>query len=293
MERFCYAISVIRTPLALCGLLMAVLPAYPQEPGEVRGSVVDAQGGEPLSNVAVQFAGAAYHAVTDAGGHFRIAPVVPGDYTLTASTVGYHMIKRAFRLDAGETKEFEIILSADTFRQTDSVVVNGGGPFELARQDGPSTMVLAGNDAKNLGSVLADDPLRAVQGLPGVSSNDDFEARFSLRGADFSRIGLYFDGVLLHMPFHTIEGSQQTGSGSAFNGDMVEELELHESAWPARFQDRTAGVLDVHTRDGSSTETSFRISASASNAGLQEGLGLALADPVDVFAIMRERKNRF
>ena len=31
----------------------------------------------------------------------------------------------------------------------------------------------------------------------------------------------------------------------------------------------------------------------ASNAGLQEGLGLALADPVDVFAIMRERKNRF
>jgi len=65
-----------------------------------------------------------------------------------------------------------------------------------------------------------------------------------------------------------VEGTADTGSASAFNGDMVEELELYEGAWPVRFQDRTAGVLDVHTRDGSATETSFRITASASNAGM-------------------------
>jgi len=40
-----------------------------------------------------------------------------------------------------------------------------------------------------------------------------------------------------------------------------------ESAWPARFQDRTAGVLDIHSRDGSRTGNLFRITASASNAG--------------------------
>jgi hypothetical protein len=263
---------VIWARLALFGFALAAFPAFAQGSGEVRGSVVDAQGGEALSNVAIVFTGTAYRATTDAAGRFRFAAVEPGDYTLTASTVGYRMIKRPFHLDAGETKEFEIVLSAGTFRQTDSVVVQGGGPFEIARQDSLSTLALAGNDAKNLGSVLADDPLRAVQSLPGVSSNDDFEARFSLRGADFSRIGLHFDGVLLHMPFHTIEGSQQTGSGSAFNGDMVEELELHESAWPARFQDRTAGVLDIHSRDGSRTGNLFRVTASASNAGvLAEG----------------------
>jgi hypothetical protein len=43
-----------------------------------------------------------------------------------------------------------------------------------------------------------------VQSLPGITSNNDFEARFSLRGADFSRIGLYLDGILLHEPFHLV-----------------------------------------------------------------------------------------
>jgi len=119
-------------------------------------------------------------------------------------------------------------------------------PFETTHQDGPSTLALAGTDAKNLASVLADDPLRAVQNLPGVSSNNDFDARFSLRGADFSRIGLYVDGVLLHAPFHMIEGQKLSGSGTAFNGDMVEEMELYEGAYPARYGEM---------RDGSRTST--------------------------------------
>jgi hypothetical protein len=175
-------------------------------------------------------------------------------------------VKKPFHLDPAAAQEFEIILSPETFRQRDSVEVQAS-PFEPSRQDSPSTLVLGGNDAKNLASVLADDPLRSVQGLPGVSSNNDFDARFSLRGADFSRIGLYLDNVLLHAPFHMLQGQQVSGSATAFNGDMVEELELHEGTFPVRFEDRSAGVLDVHTRDGSRTGDTFRIAASASNAG--------------------------
>jgi hypothetical protein len=248
-------------------LLAAVLPVLAQPSGEVRGSVVDARGGEALANVAVQLVGGPYRAVTDDAGRFRIAPVAPGDYTLNVSTVGYRLVKRAFRVEAGEVKEFEVVLSPDSLRQTDTVEV-AAGPFETARLDSPSALVLAGNDAKNLASVLADDPLRAVQSLPGVSSNNDFDARFSLRGADFGRIGLYLDSILLHAPYHMLQGQDAQGSATAFNGDMVEELELHQGAWPARYADRTGGILDVHTREGSRTGTSFRATASASNAGV-------------------------
>ncbi len=254
--------------IALCLLAVAVLQAQPttQPSAEVRGSVVDARGGEALSTVVVQLVGTAYRVTTDTAGRFRMPGVTPGDYVLNVSTVGYHLLKKPFHLDAGETKDFEVILSPETFRQTDSVEVQAS-PFEAARADSPSTLVLGGNDAKNLASVLADDPLRSVQGLPGVSSNNDFDARFSVRGADFSRVGLYLDGVLLHSPFHMLQGQQVGGSATAFNGDMVEELELHEGAFPVRYADRSAGVLDVHTRDGSSTNNVFRIAASASNAG--------------------------
>lgn len=245
-------------------LAAGVLSAQPS--GEVRGTVVDARGGEALSDVAVQLVGGAYKTTTGGSGQWTIAGVVPGDYVLNVSTVGYHLLKRPFHIDGGETKEFQVILSPETFRQTDSVSVQES-PFDPVRADSPSTLVLGGNDAKNLASVLADDPLRAVQNLPGVSSNNDFDAKFSLRGADFSRIGLYLDGILLHSPFHMLQGQQVSGSATAFNGDMVEELELHEGAFPVRYADRSAGILDVRTRDGSRTATGFRVAAGVSNAG--------------------------
>lgn len=246
-------------------LLFLAVSAFAQT-GEVRGTVVDARGGEALANVAVTLMGADYRATTDDAGRFRIANVVPGEYTLNVSTVGYRLEKKPFQLGAGETKEFDVILAPDTLRHSDTVSVQAN-PFEALRQDSPAALVLAGTDAKNLASVLADDPLRAVQSLPGVSSNNDFDARFSLRGAAYSRIGLYLDDILLHAPFHTVQGQNAQGSITAFNGDFVEQMELHQGAWPQRYFNRSGGVLDVHTRDGSRTGTSFRVTASASNAG--------------------------
>ena len=257
--------------IAIAALLLTQ-SAVAQEAGErcaVTGSIVDARGGEALANVAVQLSapgGTELKTVSDATGHFRLQSIAPGEYILSASTVGYHVVKQSLRLAAGETKDFEVVLSSDKMARTDTVDV-AASPFDPAREDSPSALVLSGTDAANLASVLADDPLRAVQSLPGVSSDNDFDVRFSVRGADYDRVGLYLDDILLHQPFHMVQSQNVTGSASAFNGDMVQELELDEGAFPARFGDKTAAVLDVHTRDGSLTEPTFRIEASMSNAG--------------------------
>ena len=108
----------------------------------------------------------------------------PGDYVLHVSTVDYRLLKKRFALAGGEVKQFEVILSPDAFRHSETIEVSAG-PFELARQDSPSELTLEGNEAKNLAGVLADDPLRAVQGMPGVASNDDFNSYFSVRGAGY------------------------------------------------------------------------------------------------------------
>lgn len=170
-------------------------------------------------------------------------------------------------VEPGQTTELQVVLSEDTYRQTVKVQAQLD-PFQPSHSDTINALVLDGNDMKNLASVIADDPLRSVQSLPGVSSNNDFDARFSLRGANFDRIGLYLDGVLLHQPFHMIEGQGLSGTGSAFDGDLIDTMELHESAFPARFSDRSAGVLDITTREGGRSENQFRVSASASEAGV-------------------------
>ena len=44
--------------------------------------------------------------------------------------------------------------------------------FDLERQESPAAVSLVGNEAKDLASVLSDDPLRAVQGLPAAAHPD-------------------------------------------------------------------------------------------------------------------------
>jgi len=251
-------------------IALASVFATGQPGGEVRGRVLDGRSGESIGRVAVQLTATPYRAETSAEGEFRIAGVAAGDYTLTVSTVGYHLVKKTFSLAEGEVKEFEVALAASTLRQTDTVEVRAG-PFERERAESPSMLTLEGVEAKNLASVLADDPLRAVQGMPGVASNNDFASQFSVRGADYSRIGLYIDDLLVHAPFHQVQG-EFSGSMTILNGDAIDSIALHAGAWPARFADRSAGVLDVKTREGDRERLRFRASASASNAGaLAEG----------------------
>ena len=235
--------------------------------GEVRGVVLDSRGGEPLARIQVRLENTTHETVTDAQGRFVLTNVEAGDYDLRASTVGYQLLEKRFTLAPGEVKEFEIILSLDTSRRTDKVEVKSG-PFEVSREDSPSELTLRGSEAKNLASVLADDPLRSVQALPGVTSNDDFDSRFSLRGAPFHNIGFYLDDVNLHAPFHMVEAESSPGSLTIINGDTLETIDLHSGAFPARYGDATAGALDLVTREGSRKKPTLHATASASNASM-------------------------
>jgi hypothetical protein len=257
-------------------LFLPIMVAGQAETGEVRGRVVSARDSQPLSLVQVQIqnAGASadtpantpYRAVTGSDGTFSITGVPPGNYALQTTTVDYYLVRQEFALAAGESKNFEIVLSASNDQRKDTVVVSES-PFGAAPVPAASAITLEGEERKNLASVLADDPLRAVQSLPGVTSNNDFDSEFSLRGASFDRIGLYLDGVLLHSPFHTTDGQSGDGSLTIFNGDMTDDMTLYEGAWPVRYSDRTAGILAVDTREGNRQEIQGRLEASASNAG--------------------------
>ena len=251
---------------ALLLFITAAALAQPQ-PGEIHGRVLGSRDGQPLALVQIQITSTNLRAVTGADGTFHLPNVPAGKYVLQAATVGYRLASEELTIASGEFKNFDLVLTSSTAQRTDTVEVSAG-PFELAPEQSASAMTLEGDERKNLASVLADDPLRAVQSMPGVSSNNDFSSEFSLRGAPFSRIGLYFDGVLLHSPFHTTDGQPDNGSLTIFNGDMLDNMTLFEGAWPARYSDRTAGVVAVDTRDGDRDEFHWRFSASLSNASI-------------------------
>jgi hypothetical protein len=247
-------------------IFVAAAASAQDRPGEINGRVVSSRDNEPLALVQVALPGTSFTAVTDTDGAFRITGVPAGSYTLQATSVGYRVIRQDFTLAAGETKRFEVALTSSTTTLTDSTEVVGD--VFAVPESSAAAFTLQGDERKNLASVLADDPLRAVQSLPGVTANDDFSSEFSVRGAPFDRVGLYLDGVLLHSPVHTTDGQADDGSLTIFNGDLTDDMTLYQGAWPVRYSDRTAGILSVDTRQGTREEVHTQFTASASNAGV-------------------------
>ena len=72
--------------------------------------------------------------------------------------------------------------------------------------------MLGSADIQNLRGVLADDPLRAVQVLPGVATGDDLRSEFSVRGSDFCHMNLTVDGFSTPFLLHTVRAVEDASA---------------------------------------------------------------------------------
>jgi len=246
-------------------LLLLLTPLGAQT---ITGRVLDAATGEPVSGVRVEIVDPPAQTLTGAQGRFDLRDVPPGLHLLRIYTTGYQITRLAVHVEPGAAREIEVRLQPAALRRAESVTVEAG-PYA---SESEGSLALAGPELTNLASVLTDDPLRAVQALPGVTSSDDFQSQFALRGAGFRNIGLYLDGVLLHSPFHGVQSDPSSASVTLFNGDALDSINLNAGPIPPAFADRTAGALDLRSREGSRDRVTARLIASMSNvAALAEG----------------------
>jgi hypothetical protein len=226
---------------------------------EIRGKVVSVAGGEPLGRVQVSVLEAQREAITANDGSFVIQGLATGHYTLRLNAVGYRLITVEFSLAADEAaKEFDITLVPDNFRRTEKVEVKGDifqGPDSAAINE----LNLTSSELRETSTVLADDPFRAIQALPGVSAsgNNDFFAQFSVMGASYENTSIYVDGILVPSPFHGTNIAQGA-TLSIFTSETLEDIKLLPAAYPEKYGDSVGAALDLQTRDGSRTGPIFR-----------------------------------
>ena len=256
------------TSLKLHLITLTLLVATAQA-AEIKGTIANAGGGEPLGRVQVSVLGTRIGTITSDDGVFSLSGVPPGNYNLRLNAIGYRFVTIPFSITSdAERKEFSVSLVPDNLRQTEIVEVHSD-VFQENEIAPVGEMNMVGTEIKQTGTVLADDPFRAVETLPGVSAsgNNDFFAQFSIFGAPFGSIAVYIDDVLVQQPFHGIPNDPQGASLSVLNGETVDELKLMPAVFPPRYGDATGAALVIHTREGSRTKPLFRISS-----------GLAYAD---------------
>jgi hypothetical protein len=232
----------------------------------LRGKVVDFKSGEAIAKALVSIRDQKLESVTDNAGRFDLAGVQPGEVELYVTTVGYGLLKEKMQIPAGADMEVELDIGQEALKRTDQVTVTSG-PFDQIEPSAPTEQTLQASELKEM-SGLFGDPFRSLQNLPGVASSDDYYAYFAYRGAGTSNIAFYVDGALLIDPFHDLAQVPDAGSVSLLNGDIIDSVSLLGGAFPAKYGDSTAAVMNVKTREPGRDKVSTRISVDCFQAGV-------------------------
>jgi len=112
--------------------------------------------------------------------------------------------------------------------------------YALAGQDTDARSFLSQADLKALPR-FADEPLRAVQRLPG-SASSGFSALTHLRGGEYDEVLMVLDGLPLNEPFHL---KNFLAPVSVLDAEAIGSIDVSSGGFTAKYGDRMSGVIDI------------------------------------------------
>jgi outer membrane receptor for ferrienterochelin and colicin len=223
----------------------------------VQGIVRDASTNEPLAFASVMVEGTQQGTMTDANGRFAI---VLGQDTnhLRCSYVGYKTVSLAV---SGQ-KDIPLMVRMYTIDMLLQDVTVYAHRLDEVEQTEVSMLSLQSDNIKNITSAIP-DVMRSIQMLPGVSTNNEFSAKFNVRGGNQDENLVLVNSTQVYDPFHIKEASN--ASVGIFNTDMIQKMDLITGGFPARYGDRMSSVLNIDYREGSRDQFKGTASLSMTN----------------------------
>jgi hypothetical protein len=206
----------------------------------VSGVVTSLRTGETLPGVTLLLEDPFIGATTDVFGFYSIR-LPPGRHELIVRSVGMADTRRQLMLFSDGRLNIELDEQIQTLRE---VVVTASRTDNIRSISGGIERLQMRN-IRNIPTVMGEaDVLRIIMMLPGVTSVGEVSSGFNVRGgATDQNLVLFNDGTIF-APTHMF------GLFSAFNPDVVDNMELHKSGIPASFGGRLSSVLDIRAREG-------------------------------------------
>jgi hypothetical protein len=211
------------------------------ETGIVAGKVM-LPNDEPAASAAVMLEGTKLGASTKEDGSFVIDDVPVGTYGVNVRLVGYEQTELpTVRVRAKDTVHVLITLRENEIEMSQILVT--GTRRQEAKDTRPSVTTMTPRESKILPGA-AEDVLRSLQALPGVTSVNDFSSQLVVRGSGPDQNIIMIDG------FEVINPYRLYGLVSMFNPETVSDISLQTGGFEARYGDRLSAVIDVKNREG-------------------------------------------
>jgi len=202
----------------------------------VSGYIYNSSTKEPLENCNIQLPILNLGAVSDNYGFFNLALPI-GTHKLRFTYVGFKTEERIVSLSTNNKKiDITINLQPKAIEE-DEVKIFG-------KKKLPTTniQIIDSKDIQLMPTINS-DVLRSVQILSGVTTGNELNSGYNVRGGTFDENLIYLNGYEIYRPFLLRTGVEE--SQTLINPDMVSGLTFYNGAFPAKFGDRMASVLEV------------------------------------------------
>lgn len=211
----------------------------------ITGTIRNAKTGEPLVNASV-FIDTKYSTVTDAYGSYSLT-VPQGKHTLSIVAIGMKDTRLQLMVYANGKMDADIQETVTTLKE---VIVSSRKTANISQvQLGVERLNI--ESIKRVPSLFGEaDVLRVITTLPGVKTVGEASTGFNVRGGSADQNLVLFNDASIYNPSHFF------GMFSAFNPELIKDVELYKSSIPARFGGRLSSVLDINSREGNKKKIS-------------------------------------
>jgi len=242
-------ITLARAALALAlmiTLLGGIAGAATKQPVTVTltGFIKDALG-RPIFDAAVDLRSAdgktVAHAFTDAQGHFRFNRIKRGTYALRATKKNFKPAITIVTLPRKSAGPIELVMASQE-ALTMKVSADRIRVQNTLTDTGASKYTFTSHDIKNLPEGEVTPLNQVLLQMPGVALDQNQEIH--VRGEHLG-IQYQINGVLLPLDLNTDPTFNQL-----LNAHFIKSISLADGILPARYGYRTAGVVDIRSKDG-------------------------------------------
>ncbi|HMR56712.1 MAG TPA: carboxypeptidase-like regulatory domain-containing protein, partial [Cyclobacteriaceae bacterium] len=204
------------------------------------GYVRNNKSGESLVGVTVMIEKPLIGAVTDGNGYYSIT-LPKGPHVLKINSLGMKGVEKSIILHADG--RLNIDMEEDVLPLKEVIIESSRDETVLGLQMGLEKFDF--KTMKQLPVALGEvDVIKTVLTLPGVQTVGEGTVGFNVRGGATDQNLILFNDATIFNPSHLF------GFFSAFNPDIIKDVDLYKSGVPAEYGGRIASVLDLNTREG-------------------------------------------
>ncbi|MDE3214025.1 MAG: TonB-dependent receptor, partial [Bacteroidota bacterium] len=206
----------------------------------ITGYVTDRSTGNPVSGASIHVENTPTEVVTDPYGYYTLS-LTRGHHTLSIQSIGLKDTKLDVEVYGDGKLDIDM---QDRVIALKNVVISK----EKVNNIRGLQMGVQKLDIKAIKQVPVAfgeaDILKVMLTLPGVKSVGEASTGLNVRGGSSDQNLILFDDATIYNPSHFF------GLFSAFNPEVVSNVELYKSSIPAKYGGRLSSVMDISSRDG-------------------------------------------